>query len=222
MSRSTPWGAAQITENHFRGFSTVHTAGHGGMMVSRGAALKYLSSAARKRALMHNNNNYFCYEEDCDALLVLFDAKELRKQLMSGMSFFDNKSDKEIEQYLVTHLTAYHSDYLLELGVSPDLVEFEKVLLRKAYIENIENKSPTTVVACRGDITTLIPGLVIAITADDKTHYVSEASYDAMMTNSTLVITRPLNSLQPLSEPTINISDRVVNYILVKAKPYFD
>ncbi|MDA8664220.1 hypothetical protein N9L66_04595 [Porticoccaceae bacterium] len=115
MSRSTPWGLAQQVISHAEGFSTVFTASHGGMMVSRDAAEKHLSEAARKQALKHGD--YYCYEEDCAYLIPLFDARNLRKQLVSDNLFLGSKTDEEVESYLIESLRYWHPDYLIEKSV---------------------------------------------------------------------------------------------------------
>ncbi len=212
MARSTPWGPAQEIVSLLTGFSTVSTAGHGGMMISEGAANRCLSKAARKRALMHNT--YFCYEEDCDFLIPLFDAKALRTQLMAGVSFWEDKTAEEIEEYLIKQLSNYHGDYLIEIGVEPDQEIFEKAKLREEYYQACGDRSPLVATSCSGDWSTLIPGIFKIFSADNKIHYITEDSYKRMNSDPILAITRPMSALQEvdlLSFPPME--DRLIEYV---------
>ena len=219
MSRSTPWGAAQQVENHLRGFSTVYTAGHGGMMVSRGAAMKYLSEPARKRALIHHD--YFCYEEDCDYLIPLFDARELRPHLMAGIPFWENKTDAEIEKYLIERLSDYHFRYLLDMGVKPDPETYKKACLRELFSEALKNHSPDVMVSCSGDSATFISDIYKVSSGDGATHFVTKESYKKMMTDPYLSISCPMSSLDKVDIKRYpDIESRLGDFVLNKAKPY--
>lgn len=68
LPRSSPWGAVQKCEELCEGVFEVSTAGHGGIMV-RYAVSDFLSSEALKCAFRENRS--FCFEEDCDAQIVL-------------------------------------------------------------------------------------------------------------------------------------------------------
>ncbi|MFK5950546.1 MAG: hypothetical protein QM500_17470 [Methylococcales bacterium] len=221
MSRSTPWGSAQHVTNHLRGFSTVQTAGHGGMMVSKGAAEKSLSEAARKRACFENG--YYCYEEDSDYLIPLFDAKALRPELMKGSTFWEAKTPEEIEDYLIKSLSGSHPDYLLEVGVEPDAEVYKKWKLRETANMELSNGSPNYVMSCIGDYTTLILGVLVVSTADNQTHYVTEASYNAMCDDPYKSIIRPFSDLEVVDMsiyPSMTL--RFKDYALAIAKPYVE
>ena len=59
---ATPWGRAQQTYPIIRGVNWYSTAGHGGMSVARGTALKFLTTQARELGMLHGNS--YWYEED--------------------------------------------------------------------------------------------------------------------------------------------------------------
>ena len=219
MPRSTPWGAAQQVENHLRGFSTVSTAGHGGMMVSRGAAMKYLSEPARKHAHIHHD--YFCYEEDCDYLIPLFDARELRPQLMAGIPFWENKTDAEIEKYLIERLSDYHFRYLLDVGIRPDPVTYKKACLRESFYEALNNHSADVMAACKGDSTTFISGVYEVSSGDGAAHFVTKESFEKMIADPYLSISCPMRSLDRVDiNKYPDIESRLGEFVLDKAKPY--
>lgn len=221
MGRSTPWGAAQQVISHTRGFSTVFTASHGGMMVSRGAAEKHLSEAARKRALKHGD--YYCYEEDCDYLIPLFDAKEMRKQLMSDSSFWESKTEEEIESYLIESLSDWHPDYLIEKGVDPAELPYKKWLLRKERDEAEARKDPNLVICAFGDHMTLINGVIKLLTADGKEHYVTSSSYDQAKTDPLSSIYSTLDSMEVIEQNGLApMEDRLMQYALDISKPYLN
>lgn len=221
MSRSTPWGSAQQVTNHLRGFSTVHTAGHGGMMVSRGAAEKYLSDAARKRALKHGD--YYCYEEDCDYLIPLFDTKELRSPLMSDYSFWNNKTDDEIEGWLIESLSSWHPDYLIEKGIEPAAEPYKKWCLRRDADKARADRSPNLVVSCLSESNTLNSTFIKVITADRKEHYVTKASYSKIQADKYKSIFMTLDCLvkvNPNDYPVME--DRLTQYAQDISKPYLE
>ena len=68
LPRSSPWGEVHKCEVLIDGVFDVSTAGHGGIMVRKNAA-DFLSPEAKNAAM--NERNYLCYEEDCDASIVI-------------------------------------------------------------------------------------------------------------------------------------------------------
>lgn len=70
----TPWGPAQGVYNIVPGVRWFHTAGHGGLMVSRPRADKSLTPAARKMGLFWGGA--FWYEEDNAWAVVAFENPE--------------------------------------------------------------------------------------------------------------------------------------------------
>lgn len=65
--RTSPWGAVQIADELAPGIWQVHTAGHGGILVSDE---RWRAMPAALRANPYGGAHWF--EEDCEALLVLF------------------------------------------------------------------------------------------------------------------------------------------------------
>ena len=222
MARSTPWGSAQHVTTHLRGFATVSTASHGGMMVSRKAAEKYLSEAARKRALMHGG--YYCYEEDDMINIVLFDVQQsLRSEILKDFSGLANLTAEEADKKLIHLLSSYNYQYLLDVGVEPDAVEMKHAKLREQYGANYAAKDPNTVGAAWGDWDTLVDGVIKVITADDKYHYVTKASHDAMNADPELAISRPLSALELVDPETLPVmADRLEDYVLKMSQPYVE
>ena len=77
---STPWGTAQQKQVHARGLFTIHTAGHGGLVVSRGLAQKVLSQEAINCAAIVTSS-YVFFEEDCAVSVAIVDSPYIRKEL---------------------------------------------------------------------------------------------------------------------------------------------
>jgi len=212
MARSTPWGTSQHSINHCRGFSTVSTASHGGMMVSPKAAEKYLSKAAIKRALIHESTGYLCYEEDCDILIVFFDAKEIQKKLFKGIPFFESKSQEEIDKHLIKSLTLYNLDYLKEMGIEPDKDIIKELKLKEKFQDNTDKKCPNTIINISGEYKSMIEGVYIVETANNEFNYVTKKSYEAMVNHPTNKIIKPLSSLKLVFDAP-KLEDRVAPFI---------
>ena len=66
--RTSPWGEVQHCEMLIDGVFLVSTAGHGGVMVRKGAA-GFLSPDARK--IGQSERNYLSFEEDCEEQVVI-------------------------------------------------------------------------------------------------------------------------------------------------------
>ena len=64
----SPWGAVQTCDTLCPGVFLVSTASHGGTMVSNDVAA-FLSPAAKRCGF--RRGGYLCFEEDCDAQIVL-------------------------------------------------------------------------------------------------------------------------------------------------------
>ena len=64
MSTYTPWGVAQSVRRIRRGIRQVSTAGHGGVMVSKRLAEKFLPKTVLARSIKYGNT--YCFEEDCE------------------------------------------------------------------------------------------------------------------------------------------------------------
>lgn len=174
MSRSTPWGSAQDVINHARGISTVFTAGHGGLMVSKGVGDKLLSESARSRALIHGN--YYCYEEDCAVYIPLLDSEELRAAYIPSFNYFSKMSSDEVETTLINFISGYYPDFVLEIGKQPDEEGYAKWKLRKKEEAARKEKSPDLVISVSKSG---IKGVNRVLTADGSEHFVTKESCDA-------------------------------------------
>jgi len=69
----SPWGKVQQSYQLELGVSWVSTAGHGGLMCSRAVGESKLSPRARL-CVSSRFGGYFCFEEDCDYAVALFDV----------------------------------------------------------------------------------------------------------------------------------------------------
>ena len=76
MSSYSPWGAIQDSTQITLGVRWVSTASHGGLMVSRTAAAKYLSEQAIKAIHSTRSAEYVCFEEDCEYAIAFFERPE--------------------------------------------------------------------------------------------------------------------------------------------------
>ncbi len=81
MGSYSPWGPAQDRTPIVDGVSWVSTASHGGLMVTRTAARKYLSAKAVEVAYPGQCGNYVCFEEDCSYAVALYERPEWKRIL---------------------------------------------------------------------------------------------------------------------------------------------
>lgn len=102
----SPWGTIQQSENIVRGVRVVSTASHSGIMVSPQSAHKYLSEAARNAALRWNE--FYCFEEDCDAAIVLSEFVKNLTGTTNSIVKWAIENPVEISHSLNT----YNSEYL--------------------------------------------------------------------------------------------------------------
>ena len=203
---STPWGPADSCTTHADGVYTVSTASHGGIMFTLAAAEKHLSPAARRHGMRFNG--YLCYEEDCAASIPRLDAKGIRDKLLADMRFYALKTSQEIEEHLISDLSLWIADYLLEVGITPSEPEYAIYRARREADALREAKSPNLIVCASGSWKTLVPGVVEVTTADGQSHYVTEESYEARFEDDIRSILNPLdacilvpeNSLPPLEK----------------------
>lgn len=170
MSNS-PWGKIDYSRQLTRGVRTVGTAGHGGFMISEGAA-KRLSPEARARG--EQWSTYLCYEEDDLWNIVAFELEDVRKALGDKVS---------LEEILHT-LSAWNADYLIERGIDPEPTGYKYYLKSQEDDKMRREENPDFIVAALAhsiaDVCQNIPaGTVKVWTADDKIHYVKEGTYDA-------------------------------------------
>lgn len=160
---NSPWGKIQTKNVHQRGVTWVSTSSHGGFMVSKGFAEKFLSEAARKRALRYGN--YYCFEEDCDCCMVFNELIYVQTEETRTSNF--------------RNLSRYHPDYLLEVGIEPEASLYAEWLRDIEEGKRRATKDPDLVVA--GVNLDESSGQVKAWTADGKEHTVTKESYHKVM-----------------------------------------
>ena len=110
MPSSSPWGTVQTSVSHQRGLRTVSTASHGGILISERVAGQLLSEAARQRGFSWNG--YLCFEEDCDATIVLFEIPAVRAAYRNSTTH-----QPPTEADLRENLARWHAAYLAEGGL---------------------------------------------------------------------------------------------------------
>ena len=119
MSSSSPWGFVQYVEKIAPGCRFVGTSSHGGMMLTEKFAKKHLTLAALRRGMRHGN--YYCYEEDCAWAIPAYELSQYWDRIFA---YFKPAEGPEL--YLFKSLSAWNADYLLERGIEPDPVLFQR------------------------------------------------------------------------------------------------
>ena len=99
MATSTIWGAAQSVSHLCRGVRSVSTASHGGLLVAKQYAEKYMP----KEILEHTPFEYGSYqfEEDCEMNIPLFFQPKLVVDLVNA--FYPRKTPEEKFESLKNH-----------------------------------------------------------------------------------------------------------------------
>jgi hypothetical protein len=157
----SPWGPTDFHETKASGVHVVGTPSHGGIMVSEGFAKRYLTQAAISRGLRYGD--YLCYEEDCDAAIVVFELPDL---------FPDSDIVKAKRS-----LSLWNADYLLERGIQPVEPQYTEYREMKQADKMRAAHDPNLIISAWGDWYTHIPGVDMVETADGKCHFVTAESY---------------------------------------------
>lgn len=100
----TPWGNSDSETKYDHGLTWVGTPSHGGFLVGKAYARKHLSPAAIVEG--EHFGQYFAFEEDCDAAIVLYELPQTREG-------FSHVSDAE----LIESLSHWHPKYLAARGI---------------------------------------------------------------------------------------------------------
>lgn len=153
----SPWGKVDYEKKHQRGVTFVSTASHGGLLVSKGFAKKFLSEAAQKRGMPWGG--YLAYEEDCLRAIVEYELPYVRTE---------DYADK-----LFKALSSWNADYLLERNIQPDPEGYKLFLRRKEDTRRRVEKDPNLITSA----SKLRDGVTLVCTADNKDYLVSEQSY---------------------------------------------
>jgi hypothetical protein len=221
MPTYTPWGKAQNSLCHLRGVSTVSTSSHGGMMITRTFAHKYLSKQAIE--LGERYQNHLCYEEDVAYLIPLFDLREHRSQLMADFPFWKGKTSLEIEQYLIEQLSGTFPEYLQSQGVEPSGEAYESYKMRKIADAARANKDPDLITTAWSSTDTLIHGVLKVATADGNIHFVNEHSYDAQRDDPISANFLRLSECELIDQTKLpSIEARLIPFALAIANNYLN
>lgn len=176
----TPWGKSDSIIKIERGVSWVRTPSHGGLAITRMAAVSLLSQEARAQAERYGS--YLFFEEDSAYAIAFYEHPEWYRAINPTDSDADQKiraaSDDEIRATFLPGLSRYHADYLLARGITPEAKNYavyqqwqEEDRLRAA-------KSPDLIVSAFGDWANWVPaGKVGVYTADNKQHLINAADY---------------------------------------------
>lgn len=111
----SPWGKVQAEDSICRGLSFVHTASHGGYMISKGLAKKLLSSPAQEVGMKWGG--YLCYEEDCNAAIV--DYELIISDKVSTKSFDNLESRNPISTK--ESIFKWNSEYASKVGLTKEV-----------------------------------------------------------------------------------------------------
>ena len=102
----TPWGITQsikplyLTAKIYK----VTTSGHGGVMIHKSETNNF-SDACILRGIKFED--YYCYEEDCDASIPLYEIhNKLNQNVTEGINYYN-------------WVSQFHPDYLIEQNIEP-------------------------------------------------------------------------------------------------------
>lgn len=172
----SPWGFIQTKKGHQRGVTSITTSSHGGILVSKGFAEKFLSEAARKRAILWNNA-YYCFEEDCACEMVFNELPYVQTA--------------EQKQSTYQSLSRWYPDYLIELGSTPEPKAYAEYQRDRAEGARRKSRDPNMVVAgVDTEVKRTLNGceiddiVVKAWTANGSEHLVTKSSYRTVMFES--------------------------------------
>lgn len=171
----SPWGQVQDSQKLAPGVRWVSTAGHGGFLLTRKAAAELLTQEGQRRGKEYGAA-YLAYEEDCDWAILGYEHPELTAQVRPGGATPAGILAEQDAAY--KSLSGWHADYLLERDITPSQPEYQNYKDRHESDQLRAAHSPDLIVCARGDWWTKIPGTVEVITADERRHFVTAASYD--------------------------------------------
>jgi hypothetical protein len=146
----TPWGYSQTRKKFVFGIYFVTTASHGGWMIDQGFADCYLSEECLNYATSKWGNEYYCFEEDTDALIVFY---ELSKAGLIGeiYEYFYSKTQlitlDNLMHYLFEQLSRWHPQYLLDIGEEPEPEGYARWLFRQAEEQLRKAKSDNLIIS---------------------------------------------------------------------------
>lgn len=148
----TPWGWSHTCTKFAPGVYFVTTASHGGWMIDQSLAGFYLSECCLKYATSQYGTEFYCFEEDCDALLVLY---ELSKKGLAEDIFRNFYSETQIItldnllHYLFEQLSRWHPQYLLDIKEEPQPEGYARWLFRQAEGQLRKAKSDNLIISAQ-------------------------------------------------------------------------
>jgi len=84
----TPWGTSEKAIPVAPGLVWHHTAGHGGLAVSRALADRHLSDYARSAPYVHCQGGFYWFEEDCAWGLPIVEVPEWADALATAPGLY--------------------------------------------------------------------------------------------------------------------------------------
>jgi hypothetical protein len=165
---SSPWGTIDHVTKIVAGVSFVSTPGHGGIRVAEGKA-RLMSEAARKKAI--RQGSYYFFEEDCDYAIALIEIPEA----LDAEAVRLKRSSEEVRAEVLRSLNSWNVSYCLERGLPVTEEALKQHRAREREAQRRRERDPDLVVAAVNDG----DGVVKVWTADNCTHRVTAASYDA-------------------------------------------
>ncbi len=144
---STPWGPGQYVKTFARGVAEIGTAGHGGLRVSRGLALRTMRKEILACAI--ERRDYFWFEEDCDYMLVVLSMPEV--------------FPPETQDAAQASVKTWHPDEYTALTGEAVAVEDSYVLQQRRF--KTETHERFVVTAARGDWAEGVPEGMVGVSA---------------------------------------------------------
>lgn len=169
---ATPWGTSQVRYRLDRGVWLVSTAGHGGVMVGKGWAMRNLTEGARAHGLLYGS--YLCFEEDIDAELLVYEYPDL---FVGTYEDTKDRTLKQIRENAWRTLSTWRADYLIGRGIEPETEGYDRFLRMREEREMRERKDPDLILSAVGSWHTGISEVVEVTTADGHKYRVTEESY---------------------------------------------
>lgn len=109
----TPWGLSQHSYPITDGMVLVETASHGGVLVTKRQASRFLSPAALAVGKPYGSS--LAYEEDCDLHVIVYELPELWAQ-MENRQYADAGEPpvtaEQVKQQALESLALWHTEYL--------------------------------------------------------------------------------------------------------------
>ena len=193
---NTPWGKSDSIVKLVRGLSWLGTPSHGGFAVSERFARKHLSINAQQRGEFRYG--YFFFEEDCDYAIVAWELFGFDKTHVFGLRVREGEQSYTLvdglgkfdRAALLSTLSNYHADYLVERGIEPDAQGLANYNAHKLNDRMRADKSPDLIVSAVGDWHRDCPkGFVLVTCADDSRWLVKSEEYSNRQPIVTLLST---------------------------------